>query len=687
MERYIELFASLRTQVQEGKPAPHKAILLLSMIDLIASGEIKTNRIDMSSALIKQFKWNWKIFVNDERGNNSKLIRTPFKHMGSEDFWNVSPDEKYAFIESPLFFLLKEQENRITLRNVLIKTYLKQHQPTLPHKVDFTQLNAAADTSLRPYQIDNKARIYDFWHTGRSVMLQMPTGTGKTRLFVSIVKDLHNWGKQNNKNVNVLLLAHRKELIQQIAQNVNIKYNLSHGIIAAQSPEQREYDIQIGSVPTLTRRLEGWSDKDFDVIIIDEAHHVKADSYKRILQEYPNAKILGVTATPYRLNGAGFRQEFEQLIVSDPVSEFIKKGYLCQYDYFSITPDSNTQKAIESISKFALDGDYLDSALAEVIDTEGVRTNIVHTYLNYAKGKKGLVYTINRAHNEHVCKLFNANGIAAKAIDSQTDIRERQAIVEAFRNGEFQVLCNVNIFSEGFDCPDVEFIQLARPTKSLSMFLQQIGRGLRVSDNKPKAIFLDNVGLYNRFGLPSATRNWQKHFDGSEVSESELKGTTTSSDSQTVQFFDDFTQGNDPVTLIHSSDSETEFEPTTGSENETNTESLQLNEPEANSYETNNQEADSDTAITLTIEEIDEIERDIAAFQRYGQPIPNNLLERKRILEQQLQQERQIAELPHKLKQLATPLFNNLSTPLSITITYDVENGVMVNPFNKKTNV
>ncbi|MGL4229084.1 MAG: DEAD/DEAH box helicase, partial [Tannerellaceae bacterium] len=540
-------------------------------------------------------------------------------------------------------------------------------------------LNAAEDTTLRPYQIDNKARIYDFWHTGRSVMLQMPTGTGKTRLFVSIVKDLHNWSRQNNTNVKVLLLAHRKELIQQIVQNVNIKYNLSHGIIAAQSPEQREYDIQIGSVPTLTRRLEGWSDKDFDVIIIDEAHHVKADSYNRILQEYPNAKILGVTATPYRLNGAGFRQEFEQLIVSDPVSEFIKKGYLCQYDYFSITPDSNTQKAIESISKFALDGDYLDSALAEVIDTEGVRTNIVHTYLNYANGKKGLVYTINRAHNEHVCKLFNAKGIAAKAIDSQTDLRERQAIVEAFRNGEFQVLCNVNIFSEGFDCPDVEFIQLARPTKSLSMFLQQIGRGLRVADNKPKAIFLDNVGLYNRFGLPSATRNWQKHFDGIEVSEAELKGIATPGDNPTVQFFDEFTQGNDPVSLIHSSETE--------SESDIEPNSLQLNEPKANNSETDNQEADNDTAMTLTIEEIDEIERDIAAFQRYGQPIPNNLLERKRILEQQLQQERQIAELPHKLKQLATPLFNNLSTPLSITITYDPIEEVIVKRKDLKTSI
>ncbi|MGL5618870.1 MAG: DEAD/DEAH box helicase [Tannerellaceae bacterium] len=680
MERYVELFASLRTQMQDGKPAPHKAILLLSMIDLIASGEIKTVSIEKSPALIKRFKSNWETFINDERDKYEELIKSPFNHMKSEGFWFTSRDKKHAYIESSLFFLLRKEETRTTLRNVLIDTYLKQYQPSLTiHKVDFSQLNAAADTTLRPYQVDNKARIYDFWHTGRSVMLQMPTGTGKTRLFVSIVKDLHNWSRQNNTNVKVLLLAHRKELIQQIAQNVNIKYNLSHGIIAAQSPEQREYDIQIGSVPTLTRRLEGWSDKDFDVIIIDEAHHVKADSYKRILQEYPNAKILGVTATPYRLNGAGFRQEFEQLIVSDPVSEFIKKGYLCQYDYFSITPDSNTQKAIESISKFALDGDYLDSALAEVIDTEGVRTNIVHTYLNYANGKKGLVYTINRAHNEHVCKLFNAKGIAAKAIDSQTDLRERQAIVEAFRNGEFQVLCNVNIFSEGFDCPDVEFIQLARPTKSLSMFLQQIGRGLRVADNKPKAIFLDNVGLYNRFGLPSATRNWQKHFDGIEVSEAELKGTTTSSDSQTVQFFDDFTQGNDPVSLIHSSETE--------SESDIEPNSLQLNEPKAINYETDNQEADSDTAMTLTIEEIDEIERDIAAFQRYGQPIPNNLLERKRILEQQLQQERQIAELPHKLKQLATPLFNNLSTPLSITITYDPIEGVIVKkgvPVNSK---
>ncbi|MGL5561765.1 MAG: hypothetical protein ACRDCN_03985, partial [Tannerellaceae bacterium] len=216
----------------------------------------------------------------------------------------------------------------------------------------------------------------------------------------------------------------------------------------------------------------------------------------------------------------------------------------------------------------------------------------------------------------------------------------------------------------------VEFIQLARPTKSLSMFLQQIGRGLRVADNKPKAIFLDNVGLYNRFGLPSATRNWQKHFDGIEVSEAELKGIATPGDNPTVQFFDEFTEGNDPVSLIHSSETE--------SESDIEPNSLQLNEPKANNYETDNQEANNDTAITLTIEEIDEIERDIAAFQRYGQPIPNNLLERKRILEQQLQQERQIAELPHKLKQLATPLFNNLSTPLSITISYDPIEGVNV---------
>ena len=425
------------------------------------------------------------------------------------------------------------------------------------HKVDFKELNPYDDTGLRLYQIENKAKIVKFWETGRSVMLQMPTGTGKTRLFVSIVKDLHIWGVKHRTAVKVLLLAHRKELIDQIGNNLGIKYGLAHGYIASQNVERKQYPIQVGSVPTLNRRLDNWTDKNFDVIIIDEAHHVKAESYRRIIQEFPNAKILGVTATPYRLNGAGFKDIFEDLIISDSVASFIKKGYLSEYEYYSIAPSSKTQKDIEGISKFALDGDYLDSEMMAIMDTDKIRANVVKTYLSYANDKKGIVYTINKTHNEHICQQFIDNGIEARAIDSDTDASTRAEIVEQFKQGKFKVLCNVNIFSEGFDCPDVEFIQLARPTKSLSMFLQQIGRGLRRTEDKQKVIFLDNVGLYNRFGLPSARRMWRKHFEGQDVDENELKG-TTEKDVQ-VHFIEDFEEGNEQVALIHSSLQENEI--------------------------------------------------------------------------------------------------------------------------------
>ena len=152
--------------------------------------------------------------------------------------------------------------------------------------IDFLELKYDFDTSLRGYQIENKRRIYNAWHDGnRSVMLQMPTGTGKTRLFVSIVKDFHMWGARNKRAVKVLLLAHRKELIDQISENVSKKYGLAHGLIVSSNQEDRRLPVQVGSVPTLSRRLERWSDKEFDIIIVDEAHHVKADSYKKIIDQ------------------------------------------------------------------------------------------------------------------------------------------------------------------------------------------------------------------------------------------------------------------------------------------------------------------------------------------------------------------------------------------------------------------
>lgn len=423
-------------------------------------------------------------------------------------------------------------------------------------RVDFSELDPYSDDTLRDYQIENKVKIYDSWKRHRSVMLQMPTGTGKTRVFVSIAKDLHNWGAKHKRAVRVLILAHRKELIEQISENVGLKYGLAHGLIVSQSVEQRKYPFQVGSVPTLNRRLFKWAANDFDVIIIDEAHHVKAQSYRNILKEYPNAKILGVTATPYRLNGAGFRPEFDDLIVSPSISEFIKRGYLSDYEYYSIRPDSHLQTDIDGMA-VNMDGDYLDSAMSAVMDKDEIRANIVNSYLNIANGKKGIVYTVNKEHSKHLKERFISEGIKAEVVDSDTPREERDKIVSRFRKGDITVLLNVNIFSEGFDCPDVEFVQLARPTKSLSMYLQQVGRGLRTSDGKEKVIILDNVGLFNKFGFPSARRKWRYHFEGKYKGEMIEEQTTYSiPDDDDIRSVFSLEEGDEQVELLHNSKEE-----------------------------------------------------------------------------------------------------------------------------------
>ena len=470
-------------------------------------------------------------------------------------------------------------------------------------KVNLDELNPFADQTLRDYQSEAKKKIYDFWRTKRSVMLQMPTGTGKTRLFVSIAKDFHNWAIQHKTAVKILILAHRHELIDQIDTHLGLIYGLAHGIIMAKSLEQKKYPVQIGSVPTLTRKIEKWSDKQFDIIIVDEAHHIKADSYKKIINAYPNAKILGVTATPYRMNGEGFVEEFEELIVSEPISSFIRKGYLSDYEYYSIRPDSDIQNQINSINQFDIDGDYLESAMVSVMDTEKVRARIVETYLKYAKGKKGIVYAITKGHNLHICNSFKKVGIRAAAIDCDTKPEERERLVNEFKEGKIDVLCNVNIFNEGFDCPDVEFVQLTRPTMSLSMYLQQVGRGLRPAQGKEKVIILDNVGQYNKFGFPSVNRNWMMYFVGKDEIEPDP---IHLGDGHGITFMDEIEEGDEQVDLLFSSRENDEMTDTKVSITD------------------NNQQA---------IMSIEEIEKEIEILKKYGYEIPKELLKEKERLE------------------------------------------------------
>ena len=364
----------------------------------------------------------------------------------------------------------------------------------------------AVDKQLRPYQSNHKKEIYQAWDDGyRSVMLQMPTGTGKTHLFVSIIKDFQTHINQ----CRVLVLAHRDEILNQICDTLYYKYGVPCGKIDRSNHSVEHNNILVASVQTMVKRLNVYEDN-FDLIVVDEAHHTKATSYKSIIKHFPSAKVLGVTAWPYRLSGDGFGKEYDKLILSETIKEYIKQGYLSDIKYL---PTDIVIHNCDSITIGAT-GDYENEVLFKYMDNPLVYTTIIDAYNKYAKNKKGIVYTINQKHNLNLQKCFKEKGIPSAAIDSKTPSEERKKMVEQFKNSEINVLCNVDIFGEGFDCPDVDFILLARPTKSLSLYLQQVGRGLRKTGNKDSVLIIDCVGSFTRFGLPTKERDWQKHFDG-----------------------------------------------------------------------------------------------------------------------------------------------------------------------------
>lgn len=373
------------------------------------------------------------------------------------------------------------------------------------------------DNSLRPYQQQAKEGIFSAWDECDAVMFQMPTGTGKTRLFSSIISDIKTWGVQNGEDVKILIIAHRIELIDQISENLD-RYKVSHGIIAGGKPRNLRYPVQVASVQTITHRnnLDVAGDLNVNFIIVDEAHHCVANSYKKLWDMYPNAKKLGVTATPWRMNNGGFESVFDRIIISQSIQSFIDSGWLAPYDYYSISINSEIQKEIDSITEFDVEGDYKISALEKKIDTTRIRAQLLDSYLKYAKGKKGIIYSISRKHSDHICQEYREAGVNIVRIDSKTPKDERKLYVERFKKGLIDIIVNVDIFSEGFDCPDIEFIQLARPTRSLVKYLQQVGRGLRPTAGKSICLILDNVGLHFQFGLPNSVRNWEECFIGEQ---------------------------------------------------------------------------------------------------------------------------------------------------------------------------
>ena len=577
------------------------------------------------------------------------------------------------------------------------------------------------EIKLFDYQEDMKERIEKALRLHRSVMAQMPTGTGKTVLLASVVESF----LREHSNCNVWIVAHRRELVSQIRETIQRVFSKTHpssltlkgGSTAFPKPlsPQGTGDVtalrcseplrsKVGGPSKVSPDCAGWDrltatclrpteelgdrlgerggdglgatsassvnpasdmmpikavsiqwlSKHYDeieeepgMIVIDEAHHALAKTYKEMWERFPNAKFLGLTATPCRLNGKGFTDLFDVLVQSWSVPEFISKGRLATYDFVSIKSDGVTQRLIDSLQKRGADGDYQNKEMDMLLNKKPSIERLYRSLEEFGKDRKGIVYAINISHANAIAEFYREHGIAAVAIDSKTPSSLRKELIERFKSSSFsktqpsilhkdfsnhpvplskegstfspspsssgsgdvtapprrseplrskdggpskvspdclcgvnrlgdglgdrlgatclrpadkvgdrlaanclraadgaadglgttclrpadgaadrladrladglapiQVLVNVDIFSEGFDCPDVEFVQLARPTLSLAKYLQMVGRGLRVAKGKKNCLIIDNVGLYRVFGLPSQVWNWNAMFEG-----------------------------------------------------------------------------------------------------------------------------------------------------------------------------
>ena len=482
------------------------------------------------------------------------------------------------------------------------------------------------EIKLFDYQEDMKERIEKALRLHQSVMAQMPTGTGKTYLLTAVIDSFVS----NNPMEKVWIVAHRRELVSQIDETVRKFHSYS-----ASNTSSLLSSVKAISIQWLMRHYDEIEEEP-GMIVIDEAHHALAKTYKEMWERFPNAKFLGLTATPCRLNGKGFTDLFDVLVQSWSVPEFISKGRLATYDFVSIKSDGVTQRLIDSLQKRGADGDYQNKEMDMLLNKKPSIERLYRSLEEFGKDRKGIVYAINISHANAIAEFYREHGIAAVAIDSKTPSSLRKELIERFKSSSLsfsnhpvplskegstafpkplspqgtgdvtapprrseplrskvggaskpspdcagwdrlgatclraadkvgdrlaatclraadgvgdrlaatclraadgvadgaanglgatclrpadglapiQVLVNVDIFSEGFDCPDVEFVQLARPTLSLAKYLQMVGRGLRVAKGKKSCVIIDNVGLYRVFGLPSQVWNWNAMFEG-----------------------------------------------------------------------------------------------------------------------------------------------------------------------------
>lgn len=347
--------------------------------------------------------------------------------------------------------------------------------------------------TLRDYQSDLVGAVRDSYRARKkSPLVVSPTGSGKTVMFAYIADGT---SKKGNK---VLILVHRQELVDQTAKTLGA-FQVPHGIIAAGRTPDRTHRVQIASVQTVVRRLEFFKP---DLIIIDEAHHGTAGSWRKVIDGNPQARILGVTATPERLDGRGLGEVFDELIRGPEVADLIEQGHLCRPKYYA----PPTVADLSHIAKTA--GDYNRGELAAAMDKSAITGDAVDHYRRICPGVPAVAFCASIAHAEHVAQQFEAAGFKAATLDGTLDRDQRRDRVIALGERRIHVLTSCEIINEGFDLPIVTAAILLRPTMSLGLHLQQIGRVLRPAPGKTHSVILDHVGNLARHGLAEDFREW-----------------------------------------------------------------------------------------------------------------------------------------------------------------------------------
>ena len=347
---------------------------------------------------------------------------------------------------------------------------------------------------LREYQRDLIDKVEKSWLQGKKrIMLQLATGGGKTIVFSDIIKNYLS------RDLKVLVIAHKKELIQQAYSKIKEIANIEPGYIKSGLPANELAPVQVASIQTLSRRNKPPA----DLIVIDEAHHSCAKSYSDLFKIYDRANILGVTATPIRIDGQGFHLLYDDLIKGPNTDWLIEMGYLSPFKLFAAKIKLDVKEGKNSKNE------YSQSALSKAIRENAiVNENAIDTWFKYAENKQTVVFAVSIEHSLKLRDMYRAKGILAEHLDGSTKDAERERIIADFRDKKITVLTNCEIISEGFDVPAIECVQCIRPTKSLGLWLQMLGRSLRPAQNKDCAIVLDHTFNYKQLGLPDKNHDW-----------------------------------------------------------------------------------------------------------------------------------------------------------------------------------